>query len=98
MDSRLGDILTCDDLSFNKELTIAYWNIRSAYPKFEDLLHCINASEVEIFYVGETWLNNFILDSMMEIEGYRRDRDKNSNKTREGGLMVYVKNKLDAVV
>ena len=65
-----GEILTCEDLSSNKGLTIAYWNIRSFYNKFDEFVHCLNASEAEFFCVEESWLNEHITTDMVYIEGY----------------------------
>ncbi len=98
MDSLMGDILTCEDLSYNHGLTICYWNIRSFFNKFEDFCHCVNASESEIFFIGESWMTHFIDNDLITLDGYnlfRRDRDKNSNKTRGGGLLAYAKNRLE---
>ena len=82
-------------MSFNKRLTITYWNIRSLYPKFEDFVHCINVAEAEIVFIGETWLNTFISYDLPGYNAFRRDRDKNSNKLGVRSLVADIKDKLD---
>ena len=97
MDSTQGDILTCEDLSYNKGLTVCYWNIRSFYPKFDEFCHCVNSSECEIFFAGESWMTHFIDNDLIHLNGYnifRNDRDKNSNKKRGAGLLAYARDKL----
>ena len=89
-----GEILTCEDLSTNKGLTIAYWNIRSFFNKFEEFVHCLNSTDAEIFCLGESWMTDQITTDMISVEGYniaRADRDKNSAKSKGGGLLLYYK-------
>ena len=89
-----GEILTCEDLSSNMGLTIAYWNIRSFFNKFDDFVHCLNSSEAELFCLGESWMTDHVTTDMIWIEGYnifRADRNKNIGKSKGGGLLLYYK-------
>ncbi len=65
-----GEILTCEDLSSNKGFTIAYWNIRSFFNNFDEFIHGLNASEAELFCIGESWMTDYVTSDMVYIEGY----------------------------
>ena len=85
------------DMVNNKGLTIMHWNARSMYPKYEEILHLCENSDCELLCISESWLTDIITDDMISIPGYnlfRKDRDEASGKQREGGVCVYVKNKL----
>ena len=93
------------DLNLNKGHTCCYLNVRSIFPKIQDMAYLLEESECEILIVGETWLNKSITENMLHMRGYyqlRNDRTSASGKQRGGGLLMYVKHgvvvkKLDAL-
>ena len=71
-------------------------NIRSLFPKIDQIRAILPDSTVQIITFSETWLNTKIGDDMLRIDGYslyRKDRTIATNcKKRGGGLVTYVKN------
>ncbi len=78
--------------------TLMLSNVRSLENKL-DLIQLSRSTQHEardccVFVFTETWLNNNIPDSAIQLHGlncYRADRDSSlSGKTRGGGLCVYI--------
>lgn len=75
-------------------------NARSIVNKREELELYVNEENIDIIGITETWLNELILDSEVELEGYtllRKDRS-NGVKTRGGGVAFYVKDSISVSV
>ena len=80
-------------------LECAYINARSIANKKKELELYLNEENIDIMGISETWLNESITDSEMNINGYtflRRDRN-NMQKKRGGGVAFYVKNELNLI-
>lgn len=80
-------------------LKCLYFNARSIVNKLQDLELCIKDENYDIIGITETWLTDKILDSEICMEDYtllRRDR-KYPNKTRGGGVAIYIKNNLKVI-
>ena len=97
--SQMGDdmIVSLSDIKTLKGITLAHWNARSVFPKFEEVLQIMILSSIEIFAISETWLGDVIPDEFMHIDGYityRQDRNPMLGRTRGGGLIVYVNSDL----
>ena len=78
----------------DKGLHFVHLNIRSllAKGKFSTLKAQLIDSNMHVISLSETWLNNKIPMSMLDINGfqlYRLDR-QNRNKKRGGGLAMYI--------
>ncbi len=77
-----------------KGITIAGQNICSLTHKFDDIEILLKASNLDIFPLSETFLNNSISDAEIQIDGYklyRYDRNLSSGKGHGGGLVTYTK-------
>ena len=81
------------------KLKCMYFNARSIVNKHEELELYINDEDIDIIGITETWLNSEISDSEINLDGYtifRKDRD-HANKTRGGGVALYVRSELSCV-
>ena len=75
-------------------------NARSIVNKRDELELYIAQENIDILGITESWLNDSILDSEIDLEGYtllRRDRNNNI-KSRGGGVLFYVRNTINVVV
>ena len=78
-------------------LKIIYTNARSLLSKTDHVAILINDNDPDIILVTETWLNNDIPNSLLNMPGYyiepelRIDRNDTLNGIG-GGLLVYIKN------
>ena len=71
------------------ELKILSLNARSLLPKMESLQLLVEAEDLDVVCVVETWLSEETLDAEIAIQGYqcfRCDRNRHS-----GGIVVYVR-------
>ena len=78
----------------NNRLNGVYFNARSVVNKLDALELYIKEENFDIVGITETWLTQSIASSELNIEGYtlfRNDRN-NPNKTRGGGVALYVRN------
>ena len=76
------------------ELKILPLNARSLLPKMESLQLLVEAEDLDVICVVETWLSAEILDAEISIQGYqcyRHDRNRHG-----GGIVVYVRDCLSA--
>lgn len=85
------------DIGAIKGFKIAHQNIRSIIGKIEELRLVISEvkSSFHLLTFSETWANEEIFDSELEISGYqlfRRDRG-----SKGGGLLVYARNDVEVV-
>jgi len=81
------------------KLKCFYVNARSIVNKKDELELYISEEEPDVIGLTETWAVESIEDSELSIEGYtmfRRDR-MIGVKTRGGGVLLYIKNSINAV-
>ena len=85
-----------------KGLSLVALNIRSLYPKIDELY--IRFSEFDLICLSETWTNSNYTNEMLEFSGFdlfRQDRTSSNEtlcKKRGGGLAIYVKKGLSEYV
>ena len=75
-----------------RDIKIAYLNVRSILPKLEQVQHLLYEYKLQILGVGETWLDDTVLDAELYIHGYsliRLDRNRHG-----GGVMFYISDSL----
>ena len=81
-----------------KGLKLVHINIRSLFPKIDQLRIILENSPIDIITLSETWLNTSVDSKMVDIKGFklfRLDRKNPDNrKRRGGGLLVYINIKL----
>lgn len=78
-----------------KGLKIVLWNLRSLFPKIDDVRDFIhNAGGVDILCVNESWLKPPIPDSMINIEGFNVCRNDRVSKRGEG-TCIFVNNRIN---
>ncbi len=79
---------TVESLSRLKGITVAHWNSRSLYPKFDEVTVWMDSSDLECLIISETWLTQDIPSDFVYLDGYnmyRHDRDVSTGKSRGGG-------------
>ena len=89
------------ELASLKGITIGHINIRSIYRKLEEIIRILSVSNLDVLCITESWLNRFVPDYMLSIDGYnilRADRTAESGKTTSGGIIVYYKNSLNVTL
>ena len=67
---------------------IGFLNVRSLYPKIEEVTRFVIKNGFHIFIINETWLDNSFTDKDVAIDDFvvfRRDRNRHG-----GGLCIYV--------
>ena len=73
----------------SKNFKISCLNVRSLYPKVEEIRKFVKTYNFDIFIANETWLDESFSDRDVEIPNYdviRRDRNRQG-----GGVCIYVK-------
>lgn len=80
----------------NEFLNICHLNVQSliarSFSKFQELKLNFSDSKVDVICFTETWLNNTINNTTLNINGYRLIR--NDRNRHGGGICVYLKNNL----
>ncbi len=74
-------------------------NIRSLFDKLEDISRIVTQGNVCLLGIGETWLNNSVPNSMMNIpyyDLYHFDQNANSGKPT-GEVYIYVHTKYNVI-
>lgn len=75
---------------------MVYQNVRGLRTKLNEFNVIMGASDADIVFITETWLNDGFLDSELPLDMYkifRRDRDyHSSNTTLGGGCLIAIKN------
>ena len=73
----------------DKGLTICHLNTRSLYNKIDEIRLIVTSSNIDIFCASESFLDDSITDSEINIPGYVIER---YDRNREGGgVMMYIK-------
>ena len=81
-----------DQTKRDSGLRICHLNIRSIYNKIDEIRFIVTASEIDVFCLSESWLDDSIQDSEINIPGYaieRRDRNRTG-----GGVVMYIKDSI----
>ncbi|MDW3615035.1 MAG: reverse transcriptase family protein, partial [Nitrososphaeraceae archaeon] len=82
------------DIQHKIRLSGLYFNARSIVNKLEELELYVKEESMDFIGITETWLSSTVMDSEVSLEGYtllRKDRT-DPNKTRGGGVAIFVKN------
>ena len=58
------------DMAGLKGIVIAHLNIRSINPKLEEVVRILAQGDIDILCITETWLNRYVPDQMVAINGY----------------------------
>lgn len=75
-------------------LNIVGLNIRSVYPKKEQIEHLLENEKVGVLILSESWLSREIPNDTIRINDYKIYRLDRQRKARGGGICVYVHKKL----
>lgn len=70
-------------------------NIRSLFPKRDEIRILLSESNIDFLCISETWLHDKIPTSIIDVPGYtcfRRDRTVG----RGGGVLIYIKDTFNA--
>ena len=81
-----------------KGVTFASQNIRSVYPKMDDIKQLLSRTELDFLLLQETFLNDGTPDVLLDIDNYnmfRLDRDTSVCKKTGGGLLAYCNDKYE---
>lgn len=77
-------------------IALAHINIRSLLPKLNEVEALIKFNKFNILALSETWLNNDIDTSHINIDGYNLFRSDRG--TRGGGVCFYVEKRITATI
>jgi len=80
-------------------LSCLYFNARSVANKLDELELIVKESNLDVIGITETWLTNDHSDTEVIIERYtvfKKDRN-DPNKSRGGGVALYVKNNINGI-
>ena len=92
-----------ESITSSSELRCMCCNVRSIMNKGkrDELQHILIEKKIAILGVTESWTHEEIGDAEVNIKGYsifRRDRDFDTGgKKRGGGVLLYVRNGLNAI-
>ena len=70
--------------STNKKLSLFLSNVRSLLPKIDELESTLKLNSISLALITETWLNENIDDSAVNIENYSVVRRDRKNKVGRG--------------
>lgn len=76
----------------NSKLQILYYNVRSVLPKLDELRLSCSVTRPHVVCIVETWLDDSVLDSELQLYNYclvRLDRSRHG-----GGVLVYIRDDL----
>ena len=82
------------DLKYTKGLKFMHINAQSAFPKIDEIRLMILESDPVVFGISETWFDNSIDNSEIQITNYTVYRHDRSDGW--GGVALYINNRLDA--
>jgi len=71
-------------------LKLSHLNVRSLFPKMEEIRMLLKDQPLDIFTISETWLTGSISDQELYVPGYSLVRQDRLQK-KGGGTAVYVR-------
>ena len=74
-------------------LKIAHINVRSLFPKIDEIRFLLNNTNLDILCISEAWLDNTITDAQVKVDGYAIER--NDRNRHGGGVAMYIRDTLD---
>ena len=80
------------DLANTNDFKLASLNVRSLFPKVDEVATFVKTFNFSVFIVNESWLDESISDNDIQIPGYdviRRDRNRQG-----GGVCIYIMSNL----
>lgn len=83
-----------DKVCSYKGLKLMSWNIRSLVPKMAEFELTIERLSPDIICITESWRNETIPNSRLEINGYALFRHDRLGNKKGGGLCIYGKKNL----
>ena len=89
---------TTDTLRALKSVTFASQNLRSMYPKMDEIKQFLRKTDLDFLLIQESFLNDRTPDALIEIDNYklhRLDRDTLVCKKSGGGLVTYSSDKYE---
>ena len=83
----------------NRDLKLMHLNIRSLYPKMEEVSCFLEAVgfEFDLICFSETWLNDMLI-GLVDLSGYIPYHVTRNDERRGGGVSVFVKNNYDCTL
>ena len=82
-------------LNHMSSLSIGMLNVRSLLHKIGEIRLLLLIAQFDIFCINETWLDESVLYSELEVIGYSAS-SKHRNR-HGGGILIYVNDKLDCI-
>ena len=80
----------------NKGLRVCHWNVRSYNnTKYEEIRTVLTdeRTQLDILIITESWLDNTVTDSEINIPGYNIER-KDREEKNGGGVLMYISNEI----
>lgn len=77
-----------------KGLQIIHSNVRSLFPKIDQLRHDFINESIDILCISESWLTENIPNKLVAIDGYNLLRNDREDR-RGGGTCIFIKKDLD---
>ncbi len=90
------EINNCSDVKGLCGISIGSLNVRSLFKNFDECKVIIKECDLDIVLLQETFLNEYVGDHWIEIDGYeltRLDRVRGVFKKGGGGIGAYTKKK-----
>ena len=74
-------------------LKLAHINVRSLYPKIDEIRFLLTEMSIDVLCISEAWLDETISDSQIKVDGYIIER--NDRNRHGGGVALYIKEDID---
>ncbi len=74
-------------------LKVAHINVRSLYPKIDEIRYLLADASLDILCITEAWLDKTITDSQIKVNGYLVER--NDRNRHGGGVVIYIRDTID---
>ena len=82
------------NLHFSYYLVISHVNVNSLVNKVSYIKNVISECCVDVLGISETWLNDEIYNSIVDVHGYDIIRSDSPSGRRKHGVCVYVRNNI----
>ena len=76
----------------HKGFKVAHINVRSLYNKLDEVRSLLTESDLDVLCISETWLDDTISDSEINILGYIPERKERNRQG--GGVMMYIRDSI----